>query len=343
MSVLAFAQTAPNDSVRVTIASTSTRKKIPVGEIAEHAVQQMKLTLPGSQPFHLKAKIFETESRDSDRPNQQSDYKAEVEEYWVAPDRWRRTIVSPDFSQTLVVDGDRVSERDKGDYFPWWLNDLITAIFDPLPMADQLKQVSSGIAEPSGGEHSTSCADFHTKSGRYVFCFEGSHGALASVVANGYEAEFKDYAEFHGKRVAKRIIIDPEPGTTIKAFITEISQLVNPEASSFAVDQSTPQGERIQRLHVSEETLRQLAVNDTVSWPGVGGGPLTGRCAVFVSVDRNGHPREVWPGGCDNPGLQDSLREQVQRWQFKTAAAKGTAVQVEGSISFEFQTKLLAK
>lgn len=39
----------------------------------------------------------------------------------------------------MIVDDDRIAEQNTGDYFPWWLNDLVTAIFDPLPTLDQLK------------------------------------------------------------------------------------------------------------------------------------------------------------------------------------------------------------
>jgi hypothetical protein len=34
--------------------------KISLGDAAERAVQQSKITLPGSRPFHLKAEIVET-------------------------------------------------------------------------------------------------------------------------------------------------------------------------------------------------------------------------------------------------------------------------------------------
>ena len=35
----------------------------------------------------------------------------------------------------MIVGDDRIAEQNTGDYFPWWLNDLVTAIFDPLPHA----------------------------------------------------------------------------------------------------------------------------------------------------------------------------------------------------------------
>ena len=72
-------------------------------------VVQATLIAPGSLPFHIKAVI--TEGRDPDPVGH-------VEMYWVAPNRWRRTIEADNFSQTLVVNGDNVFEQDSRDYFP---------------------------------------------------------------------------------------------------------------------------------------------------------------------------------------------------------------------------------
>lgn len=56
---------------------------------------------PGSVPFHIKAVI--TEGRNTEPIGH-------VEMYWVAPNKWRRTIESDDFSQTLVVNGHNARE-----------------------------------------------------------------------------------------------------------------------------------------------------------------------------------------------------------------------------------------
>jgi hypothetical protein len=58
--------------------------KVSLGDVAESAVRQSKLTLPGSESFHLKAEIVET-------TNPSSEYQAKVEEYWISPEKWRRT------------------------------------------------------------------------------------------------------------------------------------------------------------------------------------------------------------------------------------------------------------
>jgi hypothetical protein len=272
-------------------------KTVPLAEVAQRAVDQSKLTSPGSAAFHLKATIIETTNPDST-------YKGEVEEYWMSPEKWRRTIASPGFSQTLIVNGDQISEQDKGDYFPWWLNDLVTAMFDPLPILDSLTKLTASMPKPSGSEHSNSCARLQMRVGTppiensafLVFCFEGSHGLLESAVAPGYEAEFKDYRDFKNKRVARRLVIDPEPGTTIEAKVIELTELTNPDESLFAVVQSTPSEERMGRISVPEATVRSLSeYTPDILWPSVRSGSTSGVLSMYISVDRSGHVREAWP------------------------------------------------
>lgn len=86
---------------------------------------QGALTAPGSEPFHLKASI--TAGHDSSP-------MAEVDMYWVAPDRWRRTIQSQDFSQTLIVNSDKVFDQHSKVYFPLGLATLTTVMVDPTPI-----------------------------------------------------------------------------------------------------------------------------------------------------------------------------------------------------------------
>jgi hypothetical protein len=317
-------------------------KSVPLADVAQHAVEQSKLTSPGSSPFHLRAKIVET-------TNPSSGYKAEIEEYWVSPEKWRRTITSRGFSQTLVVNADRISEQDTGDYFPWWLNDLVTAIFDPLPMLDEIRKVNTLLQKPSGAERSTTCARLQTKVGTPpaensafpVFCFEGSHGLLDSVFTPGYDAEFKDYWDFKGKRIARRLVIDPEPGTTIEAKLTEVSELKSPQEPMFAINQPTPSGERIKSVRVSEATARALSLlTPDIIWPTVRSGKTSGVLSMYVSVDRAGYVREAWPLNSDNAGLEDPARAQVMKWRFKPATVEGSRVQVETVLTFAFGTQI---
>jgi len=131
-------------------------KIVSVGEAADHAVQQSKLTLPGGTPFHLKAHIA---SSGAPKP----EYSADIEEYWVAPEKWRRTVEAAGFSQTLIANGGQLSETIKGDYYPFWLHDLVTALVDPLPMVDQLKSMRGQVEIPQDSLKSSSCMSMQLK------------------------------------------------------------------------------------------------------------------------------------------------------------------------------------
>ncbi len=96
-----------------------------IADLPKRAVERSQLTLPGSQPFHLKAEIEEATNPENDR------YKATIEEYWVSPDKWRRTVKAQNFSETLIMSDGKMQQEISGDYSPNWLRTLVTAIFDP--------------------------------------------------------------------------------------------------------------------------------------------------------------------------------------------------------------------
>jgi hypothetical protein len=176
---------------------------------------------------------------------------------------------------------------------------------------------------------------------RWVICFEGSHGLLSSVSTKGYGAEFKEYKSFAGKRVPRLIVDDPEPGTKLELRITELAELSQIDESLLEVSDPTPARDRIRTVRVDEETFRKLVSGSTdIEWPSVGEGLTTGGCAVFATADRTGLVREVWPGGCDNAGLEDPLRNIVKQWRLKPAISNGQSVQVEALLGFTFHTTI---
>ena len=176
-------------------------KVVSVSEAADHAVQQSKLTLPGGTPFHLKAHIA-----NSGAPK--PEYTADVEEFWLSPEKWRRTVETAGFSQTLIANGDQVSETIKGDYYPFWLHDMVTALFDPLPMVDQIKSMRGQVEIPQDSLKSSSCMNMQLKAGTppaqntisYAFCFGGKIGLLQAVLTPGYKKKHNSTTICHSRR-----------------------------------------------------------------------------------------------------------------------------------------------
>ena len=186
------------------------------------------------------------------------------------------------------------------------------------------------------------CTGAQTATDRWSFCFDPQHNLLTSVfsISTGYGAQFENFKNFGKKQVPRKIVYQPESGTTIEATITQLDELRQPDEQRFAVEQSTPPQDRINRVRIDEDTLRKLSLTSTeIDWSAAGVNSATGGCAVYVCVDRSGHIREVWPGGCDDAGLEDPLRDIVRKWQLKTAAVNGVPVQVESRLTFNFGTK----
>lgn len=330
-------------TVRVCFGQQVTETSVPLGKALDHALEQSALTGADAKPFHLKMHLFES-------TNPPSPYRADIEEYWVSQKQWRRSIDTPEFKQTLIVNGDQITEQNTGDYYPLWLKSFITGIFDPVPNADQWNKLDAKISQitlPSG-QHSDACARMKFKVGSETVnndafanvCFDGA-GLLKFVGSPSYSMEFHDYQRFGKKMVARRYQDDPEPGTELVANVVLLEELKKPDVTLFSIGQPTPPEQRLQSVVVSQATIEQAAEGQpALAWPPVQSGKTTGLLSMYVSVDRQGRVREAYPLNSDNAGLQDAARDQLLKWKLKPMAANGVPVQVEAPLTFRFETTL---
>ncbi len=258
-------------------------------------------------------------------------------------------MTSPDFSQTIVVNGDRYFERTSGDYFPQWLREFLTALFEPLPMLEVLKQTKLEIAAPSDTPGSSSCARFESKVGSApiqssvfsVFCFAGSSPTVVSVVTPGYVVKFEDYQRFGTKQVAWRLKSEPEPGLSLQARIVDLSLLQNPDESLFALAEVTPSSGRLNVVRVTDPVASNLLTETpALQWPAVRSGKTSGVLSLYVGVDRKGQVREAWPLNSDNPAMDHSARAQVRTWKFRPAAIEGVPVQFDTILTLGFESMI---
>ena len=307
-----------------------------LSKLPKKASQRSQITSPGSHPFVLKAKVFESTNPSNDG------YKADIEEYWVAPDKWRRTIKTSDFSEKLVVNGNQTSEQIAGDYYPNWLRTIVQGIFEPDAVLTGVDLSRSSDNPVLGGKELcrrfTYMAGIAPVSNKVFssFCFED--GLLSSVLQPGYQVTYKNYKKFAGKSVPRTIGEYLESGTELEARIEELTELNAPDEAQFAVLETTAP---LQTVRTDEASLRNLAVNaPDIVWPPVRSGATQGTLSLYVCLDRNGHVREIYELNSSNAGLSDVARDQVMKWQFKHAHVHGDLVQVEGILTFAFDTKI---
>lgn len=289
-------------------------------------VVQGTLTEPGRPPFHLIATV--TERAD---PNE----RGQIEMYWINPQKWRRTIQSQDFSQTLIVNGNQTFEEDSDDYFPLGFETLAGALVDPTPVleawrsGDQLITKANGKAEESG----KICFS-------PTMCGGGGYGLTEIVGAAGHNITFTDYEDFHGIRVARRLDYRIDPGDSLEAEVTELMDWTSPDESRFEIAQATPKEKQIRNIILSDSELHQQALEPLeVIWPQVLDGLTSGETSYYVAIDRSGTVREILPLSVAIERADDSARRQIMGWKFKPLVRDGVPVQTEGVLKLSFNTR----
>lgn len=286
-----------------------------------------ELTAAGSAPFHLKATITEKDSSGA----------SEVDIAWLDPSHWRRTISSDDFSQTLIVNGKDIFEKNSSDYFPLPLRVLVTAMADANSAlrfwrpGDTVFTKANGLSRESGAV----CPSPSAKN-----CFAYPWGLTEFVAAPGHSIWFTDYRKFKGKRIARQLVYRVDPGDSFTAKITNLDPLGHPSADLLSIPDATPPQGRLQTIDLPQAQLQALALQPLdIIWPQVIDGKTSGDTSYYVSIDRSGTVREALPVSVAVERADDSARRQISRWKFKPVLKEGAPVQVEGLLNFHFDTR----
>ena len=256
---------------------------------------------------------------------------------WLAPDKWRRTIRSQEFSQTLVVNGDRVLEQNSTGYMPLAIQVLTTAMVDPrsitaaVRLGDQVRTKAKGRSDESG----KTCFDL---AGR--MCGISRQGLTESLGGPGRSVTFSDYRNFSGKRVARSLGYILDHGDSYQGRVDALGELKSSDAQ-LSVSEITPKDKRIRSVVVPEAELRGLALESpNIIWPQVlEDVKTTGETRYYVSVDRFGQVQEILPLSVSVERADDSARRQIRRWRFKPLMQDGVAVQAEAIWNFTFDTR----
>lgn len=300
-------------------AGTSATAQIP-------SLVQGILTSPGSAPFHLKATI--TDGHDS------SPF-AEVEMYWEKPDLWRRTIVSQDFTQTLIVNGNNTYEKDSDDYIPLGIQTLVTAMVDPRLLLAEYRHGDRLLTKANGAARENGLLCFDAR-----HCISMRYGLTEEVDAAGHSVQLMDYRNFDGKRMARRLIYTVSVGDFMTAEVTKLEELKDPDCSLFHHDPQAPGNAPIRIEDLSQMELLNLTVEKpAIIWPQTLDGAETGLATFYFSIDRDGLVREVHPVRTANERTNDSAIRQLMRWKFKPPMKDGHAVQAEGVLTFSLNTR----
>jgi len=300
-----------------------------VGQGSPVQLVQGTLTETGAAPFYLQAVI--TERGDPDE-------HIDVEMSWVAPNKWRRTIQSKEFSQRLIVNGDKVFEQDSEDYFPLGIQTLVTVMVDPKPVLEAVRPGDQVMTKANGASDESGKMCFGPNS---KMCGTGRFGLTEMVHAAGRSVDFMDYQKFKDKRVARMLIYHIDPGDSLQAHINSLGEFKSYDEEELSVADPTPKQRQLLSAILPEAELRDLAPQPMeIIWPQVLEDQRTeGETSYYVSLDRSGQVREVLPLSVAIERADDSARRQIMKWKFKPVLMDGILVQAEAVLNFHFNTR----
>lgn len=301
-----------------------------------------------SQPFHLKLTTHDTGAGDDA-------YDAEVEIWWAAPDKWRRSITSSNFSQVAIRNGAKYYESNSPqDYLPYWLNQAIDGVTNPIPV-QALTNVIADDDHPSCGNweipHGTGDETFSSYAS---VCFY-SNGLAKHIFASSIAIDVASYAPFGARFVPSSFKVFPGGRSTVTATVTVLEPLaVTPNSADASAAPSAPQEPglfeprddsgyasriRFESVPGSQMVLADPSVLSQLTWPPSFIFPLRGVIVVELNVDRQGNVRNIPSAFSKNQALNDGLRNQMKDWKFKPVVIDGAPVQVVTTIEVPFHLK----
>jgi TonB family protein len=322
----------------ITFAATARDESQEFKSLLARATQLSSLTVSGSAPFHLKLHA-------GDPKNEHPEFAIDIELWWAAPDKWRRQITSPIFSQTAVQNGQHYSESNSSDYLPWWLYELISDPLDPLP----LEEVKNANVELSGSPDHR-CAEWQSefapgpdKIGIHNSVCFSADGTVQEAFTRTSSAHFGRYRTFGSKRVPESLELSAKSAEGRYVDLVGRLPLLEPlqeDATLFVVKDDTGLSARARFVSVPESALKDYRLDaPPMQWPPVHNFPATGLMTINLRIDRDGTIREIDSAISKNVVLQEPAVEQVKKWKFRPFLVDGSPVQVNTDISIRFEAQ----
>lgn len=304
------------------------------------AARLSTLAEPGARPFHLKITAQDISYLHS------PDYNADIEIWWAKPDKWRREVRSPVFTQQAIQNDLRYYESNRpGEYLPYWLDELIRASTNPVPV-DFFADVSPDEDRPGCGNWEVPHGSGDQRVSSYAMtCFDRD-GTVQQILAAPIGIIFGAYRAFGDKRIARRLEVWANRSdiiatvTTLESLRTRHSDDERTPSGLFDPPAETGFASRVRFVSVPEsELVPTHAPRPPLTWPSTYTFPVDGVIAIRVKIDRDGSIRESDSGISRNQAINGGVVAQVKNWKFKPYLEDGAPVQVATTLEIPFHLK----
>jgi hypothetical protein len=303
-------------------------------KLALKAAKKSTLDQPGTHPFHLHAVLAPSLERDKG-----SNRAGEIEIWWKAPGQYRRELRSPGFQQVEIRDGDRVWQKNEGDYLPGWLEQTADAFLHPLPAqsaalhGDSPEKMKSMFGSTYLNWEKPLPMDMQAS--KQNVAVTDATGLLFYDGGLGWGALFKDYAGFHGRDVP-RTVTNGSP--EVSARVVQLEDLKSIPADWFDVAKSGGDPNPIQFVAVDTTDLSTDLADSAPAlvWPEIPNTRTDGVIWTDLVLDREGRIREPFQTISDNPAINNFTHDYLASLRFKPVLRDGKPVQVIRHVVLHF-------
>ena len=144
------------------------------------------------------------------------------------PTSYSLRLETPEFSQTLIVSGDKVQEADRGDFYPGWLQNFVAALLDPIVRAKDLRGHPNTYSDfPTAADYCVKRDDRRNGiTDDLTFaqvCYDKSLGTNLSYTLDfTHYLAVESFSPFHEKSIAHIYHVSTRDDTELKGVLTTL-------------------------------------------------------------------------------------------------------------------------
>ena len=326
--------------------------KTLANNVALDRAMHLSALTQSQRPFHLVLDISpppRIAHESSAQRQMQAQMQAQIEIFWMNPITYRTVIRSQDFSQTRIVNGNIVEERNTGDFYPRWIQNFVDGLLEPAPRATTLASIPGTVPvgptsracithpAPSDGANSSDAVlaaspdSTLDETALAQVCFEGPEPRLSSGITFSRYVSYDDFAPFGSQLVPRTLVNDLPVNILLRGHVTILEPLTSADEPLLSAHEFTLPANQIRTTLVSRQTAQLLL--DSPLPPSNARTQVPAPRTIYIRTDRTGKVREAYRNSADHYNLQDAAVSRALTLKFKPLLINGIPQQMEAPIA----------
>ncbi len=288
--------------------------------------QASALRDPALKPWHLTVSFDLLDEKGT------VSEKGTLEEWWIAPDRWRSKVTSPSYNAEEIADGTKHYRTKDAKQTPELIRALREQYDNPLPGEAEIRALTLDLVHQKVGGSSYDCLVLKPAHGEDnpAYCISPEANALRfSLRYHGGEEILRNQpGQFQGKAVFLSVTVSGNGKPLLQGKLDVLST-VPPESVSLVPDASLVPVTPPTRLQAGVVAGKKIG-GSTPQYPAEAKrARIQGSVMLSAIIDKTGHIRALTPLWSPSRILTDSAVDAVRTWTYQPYLLNGQPVEIE--------------